>query len=382
MEVREFRLWWFAAGDVDRASRCWRWRSAGRSTRSIAARWTWAGSGWPSSSRCSCWRCRPASSPTARRAGWCSPARCCSAPASGSGWRWSAGSGRHLGVCPTWRWRPAAGSSMALGTPASRAMPPTLVGPELLGSAMTLRSIATQTGQVLGPALGGSAVRRVAVAGLPAGRRRLPGRRRLCDGDAPGVGRRRGRVTGDGASRPTVHERAGGPAVRAAHARSCSARSCSICWRSCSAARSALLPIFARSILHVGATGLGVLRAAPGGRGAARRRRHHPPADRRAGRAAAARGRACLRRQHRRVRAVARRIRCRWLALGVSGFVDLYSMNIRSTTVALATPDRAARPGQRRRDGVHQRLQPARLRSSPGWPRPWSGRSRPSSAAG
>jgi len=28
------------------------------------------------------------------------------------------------------------------------------------------------------------------------------------------------------------------------------------------------------------------------------------------------------------------------LALGVSGFVDLYSMNIRSTTVALATPDR------------------------------------------
>ena len=28
------------------------------------------------------------------------------------------------------------------------------------------------------------------------------------------------------------------------------------------------------------------------------------------------------------------------LALGVSGFVDLYSMNIRSTTVALASPDR------------------------------------------
>jgi hypothetical protein len=27
-------------------------------------------------------------------------------------------------------------------------------------------------------------------------------------------------------------------------------------------------------------------------------------------------------------------------ALGVSGFVDLYSMNIRSTTVALSTPDR------------------------------------------
>ena len=28
------------------------------------------------------------------------------------------------------------------------------------------------------------------------------------------------------------------------------------------------------------------------------------------------------------------------VALGVSGFVDMFSMNIRSTTVALATPDR------------------------------------------
>jgi hypothetical protein len=29
-----------------------------------------------------------------------------------------------------------------------------------------------------------------------------------------------------------------------------------------------------------------------------------------------------------------------FIALGLSGFVDLFSMNIRSTTVALATPDR------------------------------------------
>ncbi|MFL6117813.1 MAG: MFS transporter, partial [Catenulispora sp.] len=48
-----------------------------------------------------------------------------------------------------------AGTSMALGTPAARALPPTLVAPELLQSAMTLRAIASQTGQVLGPALGG-----------------------------------------------------------------------------------------------------------------------------------------------------------------------------------------------------------------------------------
>src|ERR1700729_837904 len=37
-----------------------------------------------------------------------------------------------------------AGVTMALGQPASRAMPPTLVPSELLGSAMTLRSIAGQ----------------------------------------------------------------------------------------------------------------------------------------------------------------------------------------------------------------------------------------------
>ncbi|MFZ1993870.1 MAG: MFS transporter, partial [Solirubrobacteraceae bacterium] len=48
-----------------------------------------------------------------------------------------------------------AGTSMALGTPAARALPPTLVSPELLQSAMTLRSIASQIGQVSGPALGG-----------------------------------------------------------------------------------------------------------------------------------------------------------------------------------------------------------------------------------
>jgi MFS family permease len=44
------------------------------------------------------------------------------------------------------------GIAMALGWPAARAMAPTLVSLELLASAMTLRSIATQSGQVVGPA--------------------------------------------------------------------------------------------------------------------------------------------------------------------------------------------------------------------------------------
>src|ERR1700735_3432209 len=45
-----------------------------------------------------------------------------------------------------------AGVTMALGQPASRAMPPTLVQRELIPSAMTLRSFAGQGAQVIGPA--------------------------------------------------------------------------------------------------------------------------------------------------------------------------------------------------------------------------------------
>src|ERR1019366_4025378 len=47
------------------------------------------------------------------------------------------------------------GTAMDLGTPAARAMPPTLVGPDLLPSAMTLRSIPATSARVVGPALGG-----------------------------------------------------------------------------------------------------------------------------------------------------------------------------------------------------------------------------------
>ena len=98
----------------------------------------------------------------------------------------------------------------------------------------------------------------------------------------------------------------------------------------------ALLPLFAHSILHVGPVALGVMqctrRRSAGGCGAA-----DPTAV--GGRA----GKSCcwsrgVRGQHGRVRP----LRSLWLsvlALAVSGFVDMFSVNIRSTTVALATPD-------------------------------------------
>jgi hypothetical protein len=101
----------------------------------------------------------------------------------------------------------------------------------------------------------------------------------------------------------------------------------------------ALLPIFADHILHVGATGLGVLRAAPAiGALAAAAVITRRPIGGRAGRlllvVVFVYG-ACIV-----VFGLSRTFVISLIALGVSGFVDLYSMNIRSTTAALATPDR------------------------------------------
>jgi Transmembrane secretion effector len=101
----------------------------------------------------------------------------------------------------------------------------------------------------------------------------------------------------------------------------------------------ALLPIFAKSILHVGAAGLGVLRAAPavGALLAAAVITRRPIAGR-AGRllltVVFVYGASIV------VFGLSRWYPLSLAALGVSGFVDLYSMNIRSTTVALASPDR------------------------------------------
>jgi MFS family permease len=99
----------------------------------------------------------------------------------------------------------------------------------------------------------------------------------------------------------------------------------------------ALLPLFASSVLHTGPFGLGVLRTAPAigallsGLMLTRR-----PLGGRVGRTlllvVAAFG-ACMI-----VFALSRSFALSFAALAVSGFVDMISMNIRSTTIALATP--------------------------------------------
>jgi MFS family permease len=229
-----------------------------------------------------------------------------------------------------------AGTSMALGTPASRAMPPTLVPARLLSSAMTLRSIASQIGQVVGPALGGllygaspSLVYLLAASACLVATGFVLAMRPAAAADVAAAGDRQ---TADlhgvleglrfvkrtpillGAILLDLLAVLFGGAV-------------------------ALLPIFALSILHVGATGLGVLRAAPaiGALLAAVVITRRPIAGR-AGRllltVVLLYGASIV------VFGLSRFYPLSLLALGVGGFVDLYSMNIRSTTVALATPDR------------------------------------------
>jgi MFS family permease len=228
-----------------------------------------------------------------------------------------------------------AGTAMALGTPAARAMSPTLVGPELLQSAMTLRSIATQSAQVIGPALGGllygtspslvyllAAGACLAASGCVMWMR--PGEAaEASDEVAPTRGVtnlveglrfvRRSQILLGAILLDLLAVLFGGAV--------------------------GLLPIFARSILHVGATGLGVLRAAPAvgalvGAAVITRR----PIVRHAGRllltVVLLYGASIV------VFGLSRFYPLSLAALGVSGFVDLYSMNIRSTTVALASPDR------------------------------------------
>ena len=109
------------------------------------------------------------------------------------------------------------GVSVAVGSPASRALPPTLVSVDLLASAVAYRSIAFQSATIAGPAIGGllfalkpELVYAVAVAPVR-------DRRRLPDPDARA--RRRAR-----AGRHRVGQ--GAPARRAAagQAHACAAR--------------------------------------------------------------------------------------------------------------------------------------------------------------
>jgi MFS family permease len=221
------------------------------------------------------------------------------------------------------------GAASAVTNPAGRALTPEIVPPDLLPGAIALRSVASQAGVVVGPALGGVifAVEPVAVYITAAALSLL-----AC-------------VT-----------------ILGVRARVAVAPATELSWQSISAGIGfilrtrmllgaisldlvavllgdsiALAPVFARTILDVGPIGLGALRAAPSvgaltaGILLTRRPLHY-----RAGptllTVVAAFGAMMI------VFGLSRSLPLSLAALAVGGFVDMISMNIRSTAVLLVTP--------------------------------------------
>ena len=122
---------------------------------------------------------------------------------------------------------------------------------------------------------------------------------------------------------------------------------------------TALLPIFAKDILHVGPWGLGLLRGAPAvGALVMSLALTRWPMRRRTGHAAARPWRVYG------VRDAGVRLSTAFVlslaALAVSGAADMVSVVIRQTLVQLETPDDDARTRQRGQLGVHRRVEPAR----------------------
>ena len=121
----------------------------------------------------------------------------------------------------------------------------------------------------------------------------------------------------------------------------------------------ALLPVFAKDILHIGAEGLGILRSAPGlGAVVTAVVLTQWPLKRHVGRrlffAVGIFGLAVI------AFGLSRDYGLSYLALVVLGMADNVSVYVRGSIVPLATPDAPPRPRGRRGIGLHRRLQRAR----------------------
>jgi len=221
------------------------------------------------------------------------------------------------------------GATAGIGAPAGRSLTPEIVPSELLAGAIALRSVAGQAASIAAPALGGllfairpeavyiAAIALFLVSAFFMAQVRTPP---ASVGSAPGLksllgGIRFIRETPVmlGAITLDLFAVLFGGAV-------------------------ALLPLFAKSILHTGPFGLGILRSAVAvGALVAGLRLARRPLGRHAGRTllvvVGAFGASMI------VFGLSRWFWLSAVALAVSGFVDMYSMNIRSTIAALATPN-------------------------------------------
>jgi MFS family permease len=222
------------------------------------------------------------------------------------------------------------GIASAVGNPAARALTPEVVPAELVPGALALRGVSSQIGVIAGPALGGVifAVEPVAVYATAAGLLGLsllailamrPVARSLADAGPPGweslvagvrfIWRTRTLLGAIGLDLFAVLL---GDAI-------------------------ALAPVFARSILHTGPIGLGLLRTAPsvGALVAAvllTRRPLRTPAGPTMLAVVAIFGAATI------GFGLSKSLPLSLAMLGVTGFVDMISVNIRATAVTLLTP--------------------------------------------
>jgi MFS family permease len=225
----------------------------------------------------------------------------------------------------------AAGSAAALGWPAARSMPPTLVSTDLLASAMALRGIAFQTATIVGPAIGGLVfAARAELVYVVAATLFV-----VALGCILSVNER---------TEERLLEAA--PSREALFAGARFVRRTPVLFGAISldlfavlfGGAMALLPLFARDILDTGPVGLGILRSSPAvGALAAGVLLAQRPIRRNAGRTllvvVAIFGAAMI------VFGLSRSFPLSCAALALAGFADMFSMNIRSMTVALATPD-------------------------------------------
>ena len=236
-------------------------------------------------------------------------------------------------VWPFFALAACSGVASAIGWPALGALMPELVPPELLPGAMALRSVAGQAAVVVGPAAGGllfaarpelvyivaAAIFACALACVLA--LRYESSVREVAGDAP----------------PGLESLVAGVRFVLRTRMLLGAIALDL-FAVLFGGATALLPVFARSILHVGPVGLGVLRTGPAAgalvAGVILARR---PLRRRAGptllTVVAIYGVSIV------VFGLSRWLPLSLAALAVGGFVDMISMNIRATTVALVTPN-------------------------------------------
>ena len=229
------------------------------------------------------------------------------------------------------------GVATALSFPATRAISPALVPRQILPSALAIRSVASQTAMVAGPAIGGLlfalaptvaygtalalfAVALVAVLGM-----------RLRDTREPRTPAPAGRGEG------RLRELLGGIRFIGATPILLGAILLDL-FAVLFGGAVALLPVFAQSILHTGPVGLGVLRSAPAVgavfAGVLLVRGPLPtPAGPTLIGVVVAFGASMV------VFGLSHWIVLSLAALAVSGAVDMVSMNIRTTTATLITPD-------------------------------------------